>query len=151
MKNFHWGKAIAIFFVVYIIILISVVIKSRSVDHALVTDDYYAQDLDYQKHYQMKANQIQYYPGISMIYRDTTRTVEIDWKSSNKSLHGKLQLYRASNEKKDQLIEVTVTPFENRSMLPVSHLSSGKWSGLLTWTDGEREYYYEDSFYVVML
>ena len=51
MKGFHWGHGLIIFFILYIGYLVGTVIKSRSINHNLVVDDYYAHDLAYQKMY----------------------------------------------------------------------------------------------------
>ena len=46
----NWGTGIAIFYGTFMVIMITFVIKSRSVDHSLVMDNYYEEDINYQSH-----------------------------------------------------------------------------------------------------
>lgn len=149
MKNFHWGKAIALFFIIYIAVLFSVVMKSRTIDHSLVTDDYYAEDLIYQEHYDRVSNQMAYFPDISLDYDNATQSLTIDLKQNTQPIEGEIELYRASNKSEDQVLKVSLAKTDTQVTLEVPNLRGGKWSGLLTWRDDEREYYYKDSFYVV--
>lgn len=51
-----WGTGIAIFYSVFVIVLVFVVVKSTSIDNALVTDDYYKKDLEYQTQIDKQVN-----------------------------------------------------------------------------------------------
>ena len=52
----NWGTGIAAFYLLFMVVLLSFVIKSRSYDHSLVTTNYYEQDLKYQQQYDKLAN-----------------------------------------------------------------------------------------------
>jgi hypothetical protein len=52
----NWGTSIAIFYILFAATMVGMVIKSKTYDHSLVTDDYYAKDLAYQQHYDKLAN-----------------------------------------------------------------------------------------------
>ncbi len=147
MKNFHWGKAIALFFVCYIGTLIFVVFKSRTVDHSLVTEDYYAQDIKYQSHYDQQRNRMKHYPGVSIDFDENQKSVEIDFKKEG-NISGDITLYRAMEKSVDQSESFSLTE-GSRLSIPVKQLREGKWSIQITWHDDTREYYYEDDVYMV--
>ena len=52
----NWGTGIAIFFSVFVLSLVYQVYRSTQYDHSLVSDQYYADDLRYQEHYDKLAN-----------------------------------------------------------------------------------------------
>jgi len=54
--KFHWGHGIFLFYVVFVASLVTVVIKSRQFDNSLVTEEYYARDLNYQQEYDRRMN-----------------------------------------------------------------------------------------------
>ena len=54
--KFNWGHGIFLFYSLFALSLIIVVIKSTEFDNSLVTEDYYAKDITYQKMIDRKAN-----------------------------------------------------------------------------------------------
>jgi hypothetical protein len=46
----NWGTGIAIFYGLFMVIMITFVVMSRNVDHSLVMEDYYEADINYQEH-----------------------------------------------------------------------------------------------------
>ena len=47
----NWGTGLFIFFTFFVLTLAFVLYKSRQIDNALVFDDYYAEDIKYQQHF----------------------------------------------------------------------------------------------------
>lgn len=149
MKNFNWGKALIIYFILFIGLLGWIVYKSMQMDHALVADDYYALDLAYQEHYDMSTNQKKYYPDARIIYDATTMQIRIDMGTASKGIiKGNLVMYRASDKEKDRQIAFTIDEGQNSANIPVRDLIMGKWSVQLNWMAQGRSYYLDDTIYV---
>ncbi|MBK6949673.1 MAG: FixH family protein [Haliscomenobacter sp.] len=54
--KFNWGTGIALFYGTFVLIMVFAVIRSTKQDNSLVSDQYYADDLKYQEHYDKLVN-----------------------------------------------------------------------------------------------
>lgn len=142
MKKFNWGHGIALFYVVFVGAVVTALVASFGVDHTLVVDDYYAQDLAYQNTYDKQSNSI----------IDTPVRIKINALANQISLHfetegkvdGQVHFYRASDQSKDFVI-----PINDRQMtLSSSDLAKGKWTLKLDWNQDGKKYYKEEIVYL---
>ena len=149
MKNFNWGHGITLFFVVFIGFLVTALIQSAKMDHSLVADDYYAQDIAFQQHYDKISNYVQDKKSLDVTWMETEKKLMV---SINGELpkQGKMILYKASNKGQDQAIDFSVKGGEN-IVFNGSELRSGKWKIKVDWKEGTTPYYYEEDLYIAVL
>ncbi|MEO0731345.1 MAG: FixH family protein, partial [Bacteroidota bacterium] len=57
--KFHWGHGIFLFYLFFVGTLVMVVIKSTTFDNSLVTEEYYARDINYQQEFDRRQNSAQ--------------------------------------------------------------------------------------------
>lgn len=139
--TFNWGHGIALFYVIFVGTLLTVLIKSFSVDHSLVVEDYYAKDLAYQSQYDKSVNSIKS-DNLNVNYDSGNGQIVFEIEDASPAT-GSIQFYRASDKTKDFIVPIS----SNNMDIPVSHLSAGKWRVKVDWTIDGKAYYQEKDFY----
>lgn len=139
-KKFHWGHGIAVFYVIFVIAVVTALIASFGVDHSLVVDDYYAQDLAYQSTYDKISNSIKS-DAVQVLVKDGE--VEIVF-SNQERVSGNIKFYRPSDKSKDFSYPI----MNLTESINTAQLSKGKWKLKIDWTDGEKAFYKEETIYI---
>jgi nitrogen fixation protein FixH len=140
MSKFNWGHGIFIFFVFFVGTLITVLIASRRVDHSLVVDDYYAQDLAYQSQYNKVENNL----------NDDLLQIEMDKSSINfifntdKISSGTIKFYRPS----DKSLDFDLPIAGNNITIEKSKLQKGKWKVKVDYSINNKPYYKEKEIFI---
>ncbi len=143
----HWGNAILIFFICYISLLVFTVIKSRSVDHSLVAENYYQHDITYQKKYDAITNRNFLSSDLIINYDVTHKELRLLFGDQKVSVKGIITFYRASSKKDDFASEFVVKDNVTYSQ-KIPQLKPGKWQIKVQWNDGTRDYYKEEDIYI---
>lgn len=142
--KFNWGHGITLFYVVFVCVLATVLVKSFSVDHSLVVDDYYAQDLRYQQRYDKKANAIHAGANkVDVALDSETKMLSIDI-NADKLSQGQVQLYRPSDKSQDFVKQLD----SNLTQISTKDMMKGRWILKMEWKDLNKEYYTEQSIYI---
>ena len=144
--RFHWGHGIAVFYSLFVIAILTIVVKSFSVDRSLVVDDYYYQDITYQKHKEKLNNAKALTKDLEIIYHKTDQTLKLIFPDQFKELSGKILFYKPDNKKLDLEIEVEVNE-SNLQTIPINNMVGGVWTVKADWVGDSRPFYKEYSFY----
>jgi nitrogen fixation protein FixH len=137
MKNFNWGHGIALFYVLFVGALLTALISSFGVDHALVVEDYYNQDLNYQKQYEKMEN-TQTLNNANIKYDISTQELKIEFLNGVPAMANVL-FYRPSDSSKDFKLDLG----EQFNIMSTSSMVKGKWVIKLDWKEGDKNYYLE--------
>ncbi len=140
--NFNWGHGIAMFYILFAGFLIYFVVRSSQMDHSLVVDNYYEEDLKYQQHYEKLANSNT--PGSDVVvnYEAESGFVRLRFPSEKGAVAGDILFYRPSDKTKDFKVKIALDQNFEQS-LPVSQLSSGLWKLKVDWQAGGIPFYKE--------
>ncbi len=142
----NWGTGIAIFYVLFVIAMLSFVFWSTGNNRDLVTDDYYAEELDYQKTIDNRARAEDLEGEVSITSEKGKIEILLPEGMNDKSVKGELFLYRQSDKTMDTRLQ-----FEGQK-IDFSFLSEriaiGKWTIKLSWTADGKDYYYEDNIWI---
>jgi len=141
MSKFNWGHGIAVFYVLFVATLAIVLIRSFSIDHSLVVDDYYAKDITYQSQYDKAKNSLSN-NQLKINYDKEGGQVTLDF-AMNEPVSGTIQFYRPSDKAKDFDVKIT----GNSMQVPIQHLPQGKWKVKVDWSRSGKAYYNEEEFY----
>ena len=112
-------------------------------DHDLVTDDYYKEELEYQKEIDKLNNANSLDENIS--YRRTDNGLLILFPSNmdHNQISGKLFLYRPSNKHLD--FETILSLSEPQMLIPENRLLDGRWNIKIDWKYKGNSYLYKES------
>ena len=140
----NWGTAIVIAFICFIGFIMYFVINmatDKKLDHDLVVEDYYKQELEFQTDINKEKNA-------------KTLETNIEWKRSNEgiiiefpknlelnNIKGKVFLYRPSNKQLD--FEIPISLSEHNLLIPDNRLLDGRWNIKVDWTYDNKEYLYK--------
>jgi nitrogen fixation protein FixH len=144
--KWNWGTGLFVFFVIFVATLVFVLYQSTQVDNALVMDNYYEEDLNYQAHYEKKQNTADLPVKVVIRYLKETGELHLqfpDGASADSNITGHVWIYRPSDKEQDvsqsfQLVD------ELTWKIQIGNLESGRWKVKIDWKMGAKPYYQEE-------
>lgn len=140
--KFSWGIGIALSYVLFVVIIVSLVIFSSTKDVNLVTDEYYADELKYQ-------DQIEKVKRTGSLSDELAISTDINYIQiqfppifANSQINGEILFYRPSDRKKDFLVNIELNE-DNKLVVRKSGIDKGLWKIKINWSAGDQEYYNE--------
>ena len=137
----NWGTKILIVYVVFVVGIVFMVVKSSTQNTDLVTTDYYAKELKYQD----KIDEIKRASALSApvecSIKDNVLTIIFPKDFTGKKLAGQAVLYCPSNEKKDIKKDFNILDEALQLAIPVG--GKGLYELHISWQDGGVTYYFE--------
>ena len=139
----NWGTAIVLAFIGFIAFIMFFVIQmstDKNLDHDLVVEDYYHQELKYQDDIDKVANANALSEQISWSRTDDGLLISFP-KEINTDIDGKVFLYRPSNKQLD--FEIPISLSNHNLLIPDKRLLDGRWNINIEWNDAEKSYLYK--------
>lgn len=142
----NWGTGIVIAIACFMSFILFLVIRmstEESFDHDMVTEEYYAKEIVYQKEIDAETNTNNLSEKIS------SRKIKEGWEIIFPSqldpakIKGTLLMYRPSNEKLD--VEFTLNLKSSRFIVPARYLMAGRWDIIITWEVDGTPYMYKEA------
>ena len=144
--RFHWGWAIGTFYTLFVIAILSIVIKSFTVDNSLVVDDYYSYDIAYQDHADKLANSRALEKDLSFEHDREAKKFTIQYPEIFKEYSGSILFYKPDNKKLD--FEVNVDPdMSFQQVIDLKDREKGYWRIKINWEGDETSFYKEHSIF----
>ncbi len=144
--KFNWGTGIAIFYISFVIAMLSFVFWTTGNNRDLVTEDYYAEELVYQKTIDNKARTEDLVGDVAIRSEKGKIDITLPEGMIEKSIKGELFLYRQDDKRKD-----TKFPFEGDRTdytFQSERIVIGRWTVKLSWVSEGKDYYYEDKIWI---
>ncbi|MBI1226075.1 MAG: hypothetical protein GC192_12640 [Bacteroidetes bacterium] len=136
----NWGKSIAIFYIAFAATMVGFVVKSKSFDHDLVVEDYYAKDLAYQKQYEKLENSKSLSTDLTI--GKVGEGVQLVFPKGIQQPSGDILFYRADDKGKDFSVKIAADANGNQ-LVPTTQLTPGRWTVKVDWQAGGKEFYKE--------
>lgn len=143
MMKINWGTGIAIFFSLFVLTLVFQVIKSTQYDNSLVSDQYYADDINYQKHYNKLVNSQQLKEELKIAKTDKGDYVELVFPEELSQVEGNIHFFCPSDSKGDFKLPISVSE-KGKQVVPVEGLKKGLWRVKIDFEAGGKAYYKEE-------
>ena len=142
----NWGTGIVlaflgfISFIMYFIITMNV---DKKYEHDLVTEDYYAEELDYQNDINKLENSKKLSENIS--YKKTEEGLVIYFTNNldPEKITGKVFLYRPSNKQLD--FDTAISSSKPYLLIPDKRLVDGRWNIKIDWQYKGISYLFKES------
>jgi nitrogen fixation protein FixH len=143
--KWNWGTGLFVFFVLFVATLAFVLYQSTKVDNALVMDNYYEEDLNYQAHYEKKQNTAELAEKVSVSYVKETGELQLQFPDNAieiPDITGNIWIYRPSDKEQDvtQTFQL-VNAFTWKKN--IGSLEPGRWKVKIDWKMGSKPYYQE--------
>ena len=144
----NWGTGIAIALIAFMLFILSFVYKAftdKKYDHHFVTEDYYNEEINYQK--EIDAQKNLEYLNSKLIIQKKNEGIEIIFPDyfKDKKIKGTIDFQRSANEKLDFNIPINLT--ENKQFIGDDKLVKGIYIVKIYWKSNGKTYQYKDNFY----
>ncbi len=140
--EFNWGTGIALTLILFVGLMSFMVYKAMQQDFDLVTEDYYAEELDYQNIINQKRNALHLTDSATI--RLTEKAVWLnlpnDFEGKNKTFS--VLMYCEQEADNDFSFEHEATT-ENSFEVPFKKITAGKWIAKVKLNCDDVDYYFE--------
>jgi len=139
--KFNWGTGITFFIIAFMVFILFMVFKASNTKSDLYAEDYYKQEINYQKKINALHN-AKHLKGQLSIIQSTEQIVisyPIDFKENK--LIGKVHFFRPDNASLDKIFEIKVK--ENQQFLSKKDLVKGWYNVKIYWKSGGMDYFTE--------
>lgn len=137
---------IAILFVGFISLIITLVVKCHSTNVDLVSDDYYTQELKYQEKLNAMNNEKSLPHSISHVVADNSITLTIDSSLVSDDFSGDINFFRPSDASKDVKMKMNFNHLQQ--VISTDALVRGVYKMQLSWSSHGKQYYKENVIFV---
>ena len=142
----NWGTGIVLAFIGFIGFIMYFIITmniDKKYDHDLVTEDYYKEELEYQKDIDKLKNSKSLSENIS--YQKTKEGLLVKFPSNiePEKITGTLFLYRPSNKQLD--FETAISLSKSHLLIPDSRLVDGRWNIKIDWQYNGKSYLFKEA------
>ena len=143
----NWGTGIVISIVLFMIFILYFVYQSLTPEytHELVSEDYYKDELHYQKEIDKLNNAVKLKSKISLMNSDKGITIQFPDSINYQDVKGIISFQRYSNSVLDFSKNIELT--SNKIIIPDSILVSGKWIIKIDWNYNGKEYLFKDGWF----
>ena len=140
----NWGTGIVIViaafisFIMYFVITMS---TNNKYSYDLVTDNYYQQELQYQKQIEAEKNAKNLIENVKLKHSEFGLTVNFPKDLDYKMINGKVFLYRPSNKQLD--FEIPISISKPYLLVPEKRLLDGRWNIIVSWNYENKAYLFK--------
>ncbi len=138
--KFNWGWGIFIVLILFVLFIGNLVYKSSQVNIDLVSDNYYENEIKYQKQIDREKNSLSLKHDISIIqnrdFIEIVYPVDLD----AQQISGTIQFFKPDDASLDLSLDVRSTEL-NRQIINTRAFSTGRWEIKINWTYRNTDYY----------
>ncbi len=137
--KFHWGTGIALFYGTFVAVLLYFVIKSTSQDNSLVSEDYYAEDLKYQEHYEKLRNAASLKRDLEIQKNEGLGQVMFSFPEDLGKVEGEILFFCPSDSHADFKVPIR----EVKQVVSSREMKKGYWRIKVDWQAGGTRFFKE--------
>lgn len=143
----NWGTGIVIAIVLFMVFILFFVYKSLTPEysHELVSEEYYKDELHYQKEIDKLNNAVKLETMISLSNSEKGITIKFPENIDYPQVKGIISFQRYSNSVLD--FDKDIMLLSDEFLIPDSVLVSGKWIIKIDWNYKGQEYLFKDSWF----
>lgn len=141
----NWGKGIVIAiigFVGFIMYFVITMTTDNQYNHDLVTEKYYEKELSYQQKIDAQRNVQNLKEKITLDKTADGLFIKFPKEFQQKSIQGKVFLYRPSNKQMD--FEIPFSKIQNYLLVPDKSLLGGRWNINLEFSHENKNYFFSE-------
>jgi len=142
--KFSWGTGIAVFYSAFVIVMVSMVIKSTHNKAQMVQENYYDKDLNYEAFRLKRENANNMKIPVKIQVSNLDQRLNIEFPKSMLSINGQVELFRPSNESMDVTYPIQLS-HEGVMTIPLDkNIERGLWRIQVDWQSNGTGYYKEE-------
>jgi hypothetical protein len=145
--KFHWGHGIAIFFILFIGFILTMIFLSTRKDVDLVTDNYYEKELVYQEQIDKMQNAASLSEPMKVALNWPDLTIQYPAEQLALGVSGTVLFFRPSDPKLDKTYEVN--PDEaGTQQIDMAKMAKGLYKVKIEWQAGGVAFYNEETIHI---
>jgi hypothetical protein len=144
----NWGSGIAIFYSLFVVVMITMVVKSTQNKVHMVQDNYYEKDLNYEEFRQKRQNGMAYQSLLDINYNQSDSKILISFPEQLADAKGELKLFRPSNQFLDINYPIQLDSNGQMYIQLKDNMVRGKWRVMLDWQFAGTDYYNEETIVI---
>ncbi|MFM8361697.1 MAG: FixH family protein [Haliscomenobacter sp.] len=142
--KFNWGYGIALFYTTFVVVLLYFVVQSTKQDNSLVSDQYYADDIHYQQHYDKLRNAQALAKDLDISKPAEQDAIYLQFPEDLGPVSGKVRFFCPSDSRADFSTPVKTDARFSQSVSS-KNLKRGLWRVKVDWEAGGKAYYREEA------
>ncbi|WP_282159657.1 FixH family protein [Ulvibacterium marinum] len=142
----NWGTSIVLAFIGFIGFILFFVVRmsmDNKANHDLVTEEYYKQELAYQKEIDAEANAKNLVDPIKIEKTNNGLLLKFPKILEGQNIQGTVSLYRPSNKHLD--FDLPVSLSNTHLLIPDKRLLGGRWDIKIIWEHKGKEFLHKES------
>ncbi len=147
MTNISWGTKIAVLYIGFVLLIITMVVMSLQQKIDLVSDDYYAKELAFQDKLNEMNNANSLPEKITHNITKDAFTLTFPTVFKNTSIIGNIEFYRPSDDSKDLKLPIQLSEKLEQS-IGLKQLSKGMYKMNISWTANKTNYFTEETIVI---
>lgn len=144
--KFNWGTGIVLAFIGFISFIMYFIITMNSgnkYDHDLVSEDYYAEELQYQNDINKLKNTKNLTTNVRYESTEAGLLITFPEHFDYTQITGNMFLYRPSNKQLD--FETAISLSNSNLLIPDNRLVDGRWNIKIDWQYNGKSYLFKES------
>ena len=138
-----WGWKIVLIFAGFVLLVLFMVFKSLQQDFHLVADDYYKQEIEYQKVINSMKNAISLGDEFDVKYDVRSQILSLSFPEDHRGdIVGEIYFFRPSDSKLDIRVSIRADQY-GKMEIKTGSLKRGLWKLKILWSYNDDNYYYE--------
>ena len=139
----NWGKCIAVLYISFVVMIVTLVVISSKQDIELESKDYYAQELKYQQKINALNNSNALTSTVTSQITENGVLLSFPKEQVSTNIKGDALFFCAYDSKKDKKIELKPNE-KGEQLIPFSLLSAGKYTLKISWNVLGKDFYKEN-------
>ncbi len=144
----NWGTAMVIAMIAFMVFILTFVYRSIVMDeyqHELVSEDYYGDELHYQKEIDKLKNASELEVDVALIRTADGLIFRFPENLEPEKISGTISLQRPSNKSLDLKMPIELTGSD--ILIPDQKMASGKYVIVVDWKHEDSEYMFKDEIF----
>jgi nitrogen fixation protein FixH len=141
--KWNFGTGIAVVYSIFALSMLTAAIRSTHYDVGLVKKDYYADDLNYQQHFNKIQNEKGSVERLKMAL-DTEGSLILQFPKTQTPPNGTITFFRPSKVDIDQTFDLK-TNADNTMIIPTKTMMRGAWKIQIDWIANGTAFYREEN------
>ena len=141
----NWGKKIAIVYLSFVGLIVTLVVISMNQEIELESKDYYAQELKYQEKIDALKNTNTLNSELNYERIENSLVINFPEEQKEKITNGEILFFCASDSEKDKKISLSINE-NNSQSISLNQLQKAKYTVKISWKCNTKNYFKEFSF-----
>lgn len=142
----NWSTRIVLLYSGFVVMMLALVFGASSQDFHLVTEDYYAEELDYQEKIYASQNAKALESPLLIEIEMADKEIFLAFPATQTDVVGEVDFYKPDNANEDRTI--VLKPVSGKQTLSLAGMRHGRWVMKVQWESGGKMFYQEEGIFI---